>query len=124
MQVSHAIGTDTRIGAKFLNASVGFGGSCFQKDILNLVYICETLGLKQVADYWHSVRDQRARSSLLPSQLTLVTTLDPLCVREGLVHKYPFRAGRLICTVWWTSSLFDSNSMSAPRQRTNELVYA
>ena len=55
-QVSHAIGTDTRIGAKFLNASVGFGGSCFQKDILNLVYICETLGLKQVADYWHSVR--------------------------------------------------------------------
>lgn len=55
-QVSHAIGTDSRIGAKFLNASVGFGGSCFQKDILNLVYICETLGLKQVAEYWHSVR--------------------------------------------------------------------
>ena len=54
--MSHAIGTDTRIGSKFLNASVGFGGSCFQKDILNLVYICETLGLKQVADYWHSVR--------------------------------------------------------------------
>lgn len=54
--MSHAIGTDTRIGSKFLNASVGFGGSCFQKDILNLVYICETLGLKQVADYWNSVR--------------------------------------------------------------------
>lgn len=56
--MSHAIGTDTRIGSKFLNASVGFGGSCFQKDILNLVYICETLGLKQVADYWNSVRSQ------------------------------------------------------------------
>jgi UDPglucose 6-dehydrogenase len=56
--VSHAIGTDTRIGSKFLNASVGFGGSCFQKDILNLVYICETLGLKMVADYWNSVSDQ------------------------------------------------------------------
>jgi UDPglucose 6-dehydrogenase len=54
-QVSHAIGTDSRIGSKFLNASVGFGGSCFQKDILNLVYICETLGLKMVADYWNSV---------------------------------------------------------------------
>mmetsp|Transcript_55 Transcript_55/g.200 ORF Transcript_55/g.200 Transcript_55/m.200 type:complete len:489 (+) Transcript_55:155-1621(+) len=54
-QVSHAIGTDSRIGPKFLNASVGFGGSCFQKDILNLVYICETLGLKMVADYWNSV---------------------------------------------------------------------
>ncbi|KAK9828476.1 hypothetical protein WJX72_000184 [[Myrmecia] bisecta] len=54
-QVAHSIGTDSRIGGKFLNASVGFGGSCFQKDILNLVYICETQGLKQVAEYWHSV---------------------------------------------------------------------
>ena len=55
MQVAHSIGTDSRVGAKFLSASVGFGGSCFQKDILNLVYICEMLGLKQVAEYWHSV---------------------------------------------------------------------
>ena len=55
MQVARCIGTDSRIGPKFLNASVGFGGSCFQKDILNLVYICESVGLKQVADYWHSV---------------------------------------------------------------------
>ena len=55
-QVSRSIGTDSRIGPKFLNASVGFGGSCFQKDILNLVYICETVGLQQVADYWHQVR--------------------------------------------------------------------
>jgi len=53
--VAHSIGTDSRVGAKFLSASVGFGGSCFQKDILNLVYICEMLGLKQVAEYWHSV---------------------------------------------------------------------
>ena len=55
-QVAHSIGTDSRIGPKFLNASVGFGGSCFQKDILNLVYICEGVGLKQVAQYWQSVR--------------------------------------------------------------------
>ena len=54
-QVSKAIGTDSRIGAKFLNASVGFGGSCFQKDILNLVYICESVGLPEVARYWDSV---------------------------------------------------------------------
>lgn len=54
-EVSRAIGMDTRIGPKFLKASVGFGGSCFQKDILNLVYICETLGLKEVADYWQQV---------------------------------------------------------------------
>jgi hypothetical protein len=47
-QVARSIGMDSRIGSKFLNASVGFGGSCFQKDILNLVYICETLGLQKV----------------------------------------------------------------------------
>ncbi|KAK7368342.1 hypothetical protein VNO80_10367 [Phaseolus coccineus] len=54
-QVSHSIGTDSRIGPKFLNASVGFGGSCFQKDILNLVYICECNGLTEVANYWKQV---------------------------------------------------------------------
>ncbi|KAK1363459.1 UDP-glucose 6-dehydrogenase [Heracleum sosnowskyi] len=54
-QVAHAVGKDTRIGAKFLNASVGFGGSCFQKDILNLVYICECNGLPEVANYWKQV---------------------------------------------------------------------
>ena len=54
-EVSRAIGRDSRIGPKFLKASVGFGGSCFQKDILNLVYLCEHFGLKEVADYWESV---------------------------------------------------------------------
>ncbi|KAL8196447.1 hypothetical protein R6Q57_024742 [Mikania cordata] len=54
-QVSSAVGKDSRIGQKFLNASVGFGGSCFQKDILNLVYICECNGLPEVANYWRQV---------------------------------------------------------------------
>lgn len=54
-EVAYAIGTDSRIGPKFLKASVGFGGSCFQKDILNLVYICQAYGLHEVADYWESV---------------------------------------------------------------------
>ncbi|HCT94583.1 MAG: UDP-glucose 6-dehydrogenase [Bacteroidetes bacterium GWE2_39_28] len=54
-EVSRAIGMDSRIGSKFLKASVGFGGSCFQKDILNLVYISRTLGLREVADYWEQV---------------------------------------------------------------------
>jgi len=54
-EVALAIGTDSRIGPKFLNASVGFGGSCFKKDILNLVYICEHYGLHEVARYWESV---------------------------------------------------------------------
>merc|ERR1719473_901660 len=56
-EVSRAIGTDARIGPKFLTASVGFGGSCFQKDILNLVYICEQFGLHEVAAYWQQVVD-------------------------------------------------------------------
>ena len=54
-EVAYAIGTDSRIGSQFLKASVGFGGSCFKKDILNLVYICRTYGLDEVADYWESV---------------------------------------------------------------------
>jgi len=54
-EVAHAIGVDSRIGPKFLKASVGFGGSCFQKDILNLVYLCRSFGLPEVADYWHQV---------------------------------------------------------------------
>ncbi len=54
-EVAHAIGTDSRIGPKFLQASVGFGGSCFQKDILNLVYLCEHFGIPKVAKYWEQV---------------------------------------------------------------------
>ena len=54
-QLSRAIGMDHRIGPHFLKASVGFGGSCFQKDILNLVYLCKHFGLNEVAEYWHQV---------------------------------------------------------------------
>jgi len=54
-EVANAIGIDSRIGPKFLKSSVGFGGSCFQKDILNLVYLCRSFGLPEVAEYWHQV---------------------------------------------------------------------
>lgn len=54
-EVAYAIGKDSRIGSKFLKASVGFGGSCFKKDILNLVYLCESYGLHEVAEYWRQV---------------------------------------------------------------------
>ena len=54
-EVATAVGKDSRIGPKFLKASVGFGGSCFQKDILNLVYLCQQYGLDEVADYWKGV---------------------------------------------------------------------
>lgn len=55
LEVAHAIGLDRRIGPNFLKASIGFGGSCFRKDILNLVYLCEYYGLYEVADYWEQV---------------------------------------------------------------------
>ena len=54
-EVAKAVGMDNRIGPKFLNASIGFGGSCFKKDILNLVYLCRHYGLNEVADYWEGV---------------------------------------------------------------------
>ena len=54
-EVSTAIGMDSRIGPKFLKSSVGFGGSCFQKDILNLVYIAKSIGLNEVSEYWRQV---------------------------------------------------------------------
>jgi len=54
-EVAHAVGMDSRIGAKFLKAGVGFGGSCFKKDILNLVYLCESYNLHEAAEYWRQV---------------------------------------------------------------------
>jgi len=54
-EVAYAIGKDSRIGSKFLKSSIGFGGSCFKKDILNLVYLCKSYGLEKVAEYWHQV---------------------------------------------------------------------
>ena len=54
-EVARAVGMDSRVGSKFLQAGIGFGGSCFKKDILNLVYLCSYYGLQEVADYWESV---------------------------------------------------------------------
>ena len=64
-EVARAIGHDSRIGPKFLKASVGFGGSCFQKDILNLVYLCESYNLREVAHYWKQVRLHAFHSCLV-----------------------------------------------------------
>ncbi|SVE32406.1 uncharacterized protein METZ01_LOCUS485260, partial [marine metagenome] len=55
IEVADAVGRDSRIGRKFLNAGVGFGGSCFRKDILNLVYLCEHYKLDDIAQFWNSV---------------------------------------------------------------------
>ncbi len=77
-EVTSAAGRDTRIGAKFLKASIGFGGSCFKKDILNLVYLCGYYGLPEVAEYWEQVvkmNDFQARrfvSNMLASMFNTV----------------------------------------------------
>ena len=73
-EVARAIGADSRIGRKFLKAGVGFGGSCFKKDILNLVYMCESQGLLQAADYWRSVvtMNEHQQSRFVQNMLTVM----------------------------------------------------
>jgi UDPglucose 6-dehydrogenase len=78
LQVARSIGMDSRIGNKFLNASVGFGGSCFQKDILNLVYICETMGLQKVS--WH-VQSLQSFRELMSEHSCLVVGAHAVCAR-------------------------------------------
>ena len=73
-EVARAVGSDTRIGSKFLASGPGFGGSCFKKDILNLVYLCEHFGLKEVANFWNSVVElnnwhQKRLSGLITKKL-------------------------------------------------------
>ena len=90
-EVSNAIGSDQRIGKKFLEAGPGFGGSCFQKDILNLVYICKYYGLDQVADYWDHVIKlnnwQRERISNLIVEKFFGTVSDKKIVILGFAFK-------------------------------------
>lgn len=78
-EVAIAVGKDSRIGHKFLKASVGFGGSCFQKDILNLVYLCQLYGLNEVADYWKgviSINDYQKNRFASRIQQTLFNTVN------------------------------------------------
>ncbi len=90
-EVSKAIGTDSRIGSKFLNASIGFGGSCFQKDILNMVYLCEYYGLSEVANYWEQVvfmnnyQKQRFVTRMIKSMFN--TVVDKKIVILGFAFK-------------------------------------
>lgn len=88
-EVAHAIGYDTRIGPKFLKASVGFGGSCFQKDILNLVYLSESCHLPEVAAYWRQVVEmneyQKRRFSKRVVDTLFNTITGKVCFRSLLV---------------------------------------
>ena len=90
--VAMAVGMDSRIGSKFLNASIGFGGSCFKKDILNLVYLCRYYGLNEVADYWKSVVNinqyQKDRFTLQ----MLNAMFNTLCAKRVAIYGFAFKA--------------------------------
>merc|ERR1712048_948039 len=90
-EVSRAIGADARIGPKFLNASIGFGGSCFQKDILNLVYICEQFGLHEVAAYWQQVVDMNEYQKKTFTQRIIHTLFNTVSRKKIAVFGFAFK---------------------------------
>merc|ERR1712178_439994 len=90
-EVSRAIGTDARIGPKFLTASVGFGGSCFQKDILNLVYICEQFGLNEVAAYWQQVVDMNDYQKKTFTERIIHTLFNTVTNKKIAVFGFAFK---------------------------------
>jgi len=90
-EVAKAIGMDTRIGSRFLNASVGFGGSCFQKDILNLVYICESFGLKEVAAYWQQVVDMNDWQKLRFAKRVVRTMFNTVAGKKIAIFGFAFK---------------------------------
>merc|ERR1711976_529841 len=90
-EVARAIGADSRIGPKFLNASVGFGGSCFQKDILNLVYICEQFGLNEVAAYWQQVVDMNEYQKKTFTQRIIHTLFNTVTNKKICVFGFAFK---------------------------------
>lgn len=90
-EVARAIGSDSRIGPKFLNASIGFGGSCFQKDILNLVYICEQFGLHEVAAYWQQVVDMNEYQKKTFTQRIIHTLFNTVTNKKIAVFGFAFK---------------------------------
>jgi len=90
-EVSRAIGADSRIGPKFLQASIGFGGSCFQKDILNLVYICEQFGLTEVAAYWQQVVDMNDYQKKTFAQRIIHTLFNTVTGKKIAVLGFAFK---------------------------------
>jgi len=91
-EVSHAVGFDSRIGPKFLRASVGFGGSCFQKDILNLVYLSESLHLPEVATYWRQVVDMNEYQKARFSKTVVDTLFNTITGKHIAVLGFAFKA--------------------------------
>ena len=91
-EVARAIGTDTRIGSKFLKSGPGFGGSCFKKDILNLVYLCRYYGLNEVADYWEKVVDINIWQQKRISSLVIRNLFGTLTNKKLAIFGFSFKA--------------------------------
>ena len=112
-EVSMAIGMDSRIGSSFLNTSVGFGGSCFQKDILNLVYIARSEGLEKVADYWEQVliinEHQRNRFSKKIIDQIVKENLRPKVLLLGWAFKKNTNDTRESAAIYVTNNLINNN---------------
>jgi UDPglucose 6-dehydrogenase len=91
-EVAKAIGTDTRIGSKFLKAGPGFGGSCFQKDILNLVYLCGHYGLHEVAAYWQQVVELNTWQQHRIARLVVQRLFGTVTAKRLAVFGFAFKA--------------------------------
>ncbi|KAA1474429.1 UDP-glucose dehydrogenase [Dentipellis sp. KUC8613] len=91
-EVAHAVGRDSRVGPKFLRASVGFGGSCFQKDILNLVYLSESLHLPEVAAYWRQVVTMNEYQKRRFSKTVVDTLFNTITGKNIAVLGFAFKA--------------------------------
>lgn len=91
-QIAKAIGADTRIGSKFLQASVGFGGSCFQKDIYNLVYIAESLGLPEVAHYFNQIVTMNDWTRKRFAENIVRKMFDTVCNKKICILGFAFKA--------------------------------
>ncbi|KAH7910537.1 UDP-glucose/GDP-mannose dehydrogenase family, NAD binding domain-containing protein [Hygrophoropsis aurantiaca] len=91
-EVAHAVGYDSRVGPKFLRASVGFGGSCFQKDILNLVYLSESLHLPEVAEYWKQVVTMNEYQKRRFSKTVVDTLFNTITGKRIAVLGFAFKA--------------------------------
>lgn len=133
-EVAKAIGMDSRIGSKFLKASVGFGGSCFQKDILNLVYIAKSYGLHEVADYWEQVilmNDHQKRRFAKNIVKTLFNTVSGKKIAFlGWAFKKDTNDTRESAAIYVADDLLDEQALIAvydpkvkPQQMYNDLNY-
>ena len=112
-EVSKAIGMDSRIGGSFLKTSVGFGGSCFQKDILNLVYIARSSGLTKVADYWEQIllinNHQRDRFSNKIVECIKNNNLEPNILLLGWAFKKDTNDTRESAAIYVANNLINNN---------------